>query len=223
MPLSRLQTSIADADDFDSSWQHHSAIHSVRASTAVPEQYDFVVNQRSVATSYVSTSGQPQHFYDCFDQRPAPATTFYVASTSVCQCCGVQRKKKNRPCLAQRPACPSALSWRVFLPHYCIFGQLCVCTALLNCIRGSQFKSVMDAEGSAQPFLRKARSDVWAQFTRKKDVARCNLCRKEYKYTSSTSNLQKHLRTAHPDVWKEMDHDTLKTKPITSWVGQQEQ
>ena len=98
------------------------------------------------------------------------------------------------------------------------FGQLCVCAALLNCTRWSQFKSVTDAEGCAQPFLRKARSDVWVQFMRKKDVARCNLCGKEYKYTSSTSNLQKHLRTAHPDVWKEMDHDTLKTKPITSWV-----
>ena len=97
-------------------------------------------------------------------------------------------------------------------------GQLYVCAALLNCTRWSQFKSGMDAEGSAQAFLCKARSDVWAQFTRKKDVARCNLCGKEYKYTLSTSNSQKHLRTANPYVWKEMDHDTLKTKPITSWV-----
>ena len=74
----------------------------------------------------------------------------------------------------------------------------------------------MDAEGSAQPFLRR---DVWEQFTRKKDAARCNLCGKEYKYASSTSNLQKHLRTSHYDVWKKMDYQSAeKTKPITSWV-----
>ena len=74
----------------------------------------------------------------------------------------------------------------------------------------------MDAEESAQPFLL---SDVWEQFTRKKDAARCNLCAKEYNCASSTSILQKHLRTSHSNVWKKMDHQSAeKTNPITSWV-----
>ena len=68
------------------------------------------------------------------------------------------------------------------------------------------FRSIMDAHGSAQAFLPKTRFDVWGHFTRKKDTARCNLCGKEYKYSSSTSKLQKHLRTcAHWRVkgsWK---------------------
>ena len=166
-----------------------------------------------------SISSQPQH--SMF--RPAasrnismivstsglsPATLFYVASTSACQCCSVQSKKEPT-LLGAASSVPHLRSLGGFSSLTTVFiGQLCVCAALLNCTRWSQFKSVTDAEGSARPFLRKARSDVWAQFMRKKDVARGNLCRKEYKYTSSTSNSQKHVRTAHPDVGKEMDHDT---------------
>ena len=76
----------------------------------------------------------------------------------------------------------------------------------------------MDSEGSAQAFVRKSRSGVWEHFTRRKDAARCNLCGKEYKFFNSTSNLSKHLRTSHSDVWKDAGPDKASTKPITSWV-----
>ena len=61
---------------------------------------------------------------------------------------------------------------------------------------------------------------VWCveHFTRRKDAARCNLCGKEYKFFNSTSNLSKHLRTSHSDVWKDAGPDKASTKPITSWV-----
>ena len=59
---------------------------------------------------------------------------------------------------------------------------------------------------------------MWEHFTRRKDAARCNLCGKEYKFFNSTSNLSKHLRTSHSDVWKDAGPDKASTKPITSWV-----
>ena len=38
------------------------------------------------------------------------------------------------------------------------------------------------------------------------------------KFFNSTSNLSKHLRTSHSDVWKDAGPDKASTKPITSWV-----
>ena len=78
----------------------------------------------------------------------------------------------------------------------------------------------MATHGSAQSFLRKTRSDLWEQFTRKNDSARHNLsqCGKEYKYCLSALNLHKHLRTPHTDAWKEVKSAKTTTKPIRSWM-----
>ena len=44
------------------------------------------------------------------------------------------------------------------------------------------------------------------------------MCGKEYKYSSSVSNLQKHLRISHTDAWKGVESAKTTTKPITPWV-----
>ena len=82
------------------------------------------------------------------------------------------------------------------------------------------FRSLMAAQGSAQSFLWKARSNVWEQFTRKKVSTRRNWFGKEYKYCSCASTLQKHLLISHTDAWREVKSakTTTCTKSIRSFV-----
>ena len=125
----------------------------------------------------------------------------------------IQKKKIQSATLAREYAGYGAGGGWVacnLLPRYAVYFR----TALQLPISNVD----MDSEGSAQAFVRKSRSGVWEHFTRRKDAARCNLCGKEYKFFNSTSNLSKHLRTSHSDVWKDAGPDKASTKPITSWV-----
>lgn len=90
------------------------------------------------------------------------------------------------------------------------------------------YSFTMDKEGTATAFVRKPRSAIWEHFTRSGDTAKCRHCTKEYKYFSSTTNLQAHMKSAHPKMCQATESPSstgaggvtkMGTLPISSWSG----
>jgi len=43
-------------------------------------------------------------------------------------------------------------------------------------------------------------SSVWSYYTNNKTLAKCKECKKEYRTSGNTSNLQDHLKRMHPEI-----------------------